>query len=558
MSKQSNTAAAKKKKRRTRVRVGRIVVLFFGVLLVAALVGGAAFVVDLLKGNDIYEGVHVGIVDVSGMNRRKAIDAVTAVYGGSAARQDLVIRIGDKNFTLSAEECPITYDLERSVTNACQYGRTGSIFTRIADVWRAKEEGAKVEMPVEVNDVTLLKQMEAISQSVKVDYRPSGYTYENGELLVDKGLAGYGVDATKLTEAVRSHLISGELGVVELALGIEQPLPLDWDAIAALVKTEIREPSLDLTRDPTGNTILPGQPGRSLDVEAAKAMVEAANGPIVVPVKSVAPLMSDAEYQSMIFRDILGTAYSTFNASNKDRTTNVKLAANFCNDTVLLPGQVFSYNDVVGPRTEERGFKKASVYVGDTVQNGLGGGICQVTSTLYLATLYSDLEIVERYNHSRDVPYVPDGLDATVVYGSKDFKFKNNGEFPIRIQMIVRNNKLTVNVYGTQTVPGKQVKMEVVELSRDPAKLKEVLDTSMAPGTYRISGSVYDGYKSQSYRVVYINGVEYSRTEEAISKYTRYDYTATKYYNPAPAGPETPQPGTGGGVAEGGNEPDPA
>jgi vancomycin resistance protein YoaR len=268
--------------------------------------------------------------------------------------------------------------------------------------------------------------------------------------------------------------------------------------------------------------------------------------------------MSDAEYRSMIFRDILGTAYSTFNASNKDRTTNVKLAANFCNDTVLLPGQVFSYNDVVGPRTEERGFKKASVYVGDTVQNGLGGGICQVTSTLYLATLYSDLEIVERYNHSRDVPYVPDGLDATVVYGSKDFKFKNNGEFPIRIQMIVRNNKLTVNVYGTQTVPGKQVKMEVVELSRDPAKLKEVLDTSMAPGTYRISGSVYDGYKSQSYRVVYINGVEYSRTEEAISKYTRYDYTATKYYNPAPAGPETPQPGTGGGVAEGGNEPDPA
>ena len=123
---------------------------------------------------------------------------------------------------------------------------------------------------------------------------------------------------------------------------------------------------------------------------------------------------------------------------------------------------------------------------------------------------------------------------------------------------IVRNNKLTVNIYGTQTVPGKQVKMEVVELSRDPAKLKEVLDTSMAPGTYRISGSVYDGYKSQSYRVVYINGVEYSRTEEAISKYTRYDYTATKYYNPAPAGPETPQPGTGGGVAEGGNEPDPA
>ena len=528
-------------KRKRRKVVGIVAAVLSAVLVMAA----GIFVVLMMWGNDIYPGVHVGVVDVSGLSRRQAIDAVAAKYSGSAAQQDLIIKVGDQSFTLSAAECPIRYEPERAVTEAGQYGRSGSLLQRIADVWRARRKGISLDLPLTVDDVTLLKQMEAIARAVQVDYRPSGYTYENGELIVDKGVAGYGIDAGELCALVRAHLLAGKTDAVEVSLTMEEPAPLDWDALAALVKTQVREPALDLEKDPTGNTILPGQPGRSLDVTAAKAMVEASENPVSVPILLTDPDMTDRAFQATIFRDVLGSASSTFNPNNQNRTTNVTLAADFCNNTVLMPGEVFSYNAVVGPRTAERGFKEASVYIGASVEDGLGGGICQVTSTLYLATLYADLEIVERFNHSRDVTYVPDGLDATVAWGSKDYRFKNNTEYPIRVQTIVKNGKLTVNIYGTQTVPGKEVRMEVVELSRDPALVKDVLDPTLEPGTETFSGTRYDGYKTQSYRVILINGQEVSRREEAYSSYQRYDYTVTRRYNPAVEEPETDEPVSG-------------
>ena len=551
MSKHTNKAGARAEKSvatRNRRKLAGLAVAGAAAVLVVAF---AVFAVWLLQDNTIYQGVHVGTVDVSGMSRRQAMDAVTAQYGGSAAQQDLIIKVGDKSFTLSAKECPVSYDLERAVTAACQYGRDGNLFSRIAKVWRARSKGASVELPLNVDNVTLLKQMEAIAQAVKVDYRPSGYTYENGELKVDKGAAGYGIEVTKLTSAVRENLMAGKNEAVEMPLGMEQPLPLDWDALAALVKSEVREPSLDLQKDPTGNTVLPGVPGRTLDVVAAKAMVEASEGPVSVPILTVDPVMKDADLKAILFRDVLGTATTSLSTSSSNRTTNVKLAADFCNNTVLMPGEVFSYNTIVGPRTAERGFKKASVYVGTTVQNGLGGGICQTSSTLYMATVFADLEIVERYNHSRDVLYTPDGQDATVVWGSKDYRFRNNTEYPIRIQAAVtgsgKNKVVTVTIYGTQTVPGKEVKMETEVLSWNKAQPKRVLDTSLAPGTEKQSGVWYHGYTSQTYRVTYVDGVEVSRVKEAYSKYTRYDNTVTIRYNPAVV---TPDPGTGGGTVD--------
>ena len=549
-TKQAGAHADKAVTTRSRGKIIGIVAVSLVVLLVAGAVGFSAW---LLQGNGIYQGVHVGEVDVSGMSRRQALDAVTARYAGSAAQQDLAIKVGDQTFTLSAEECPVSYNVERAVTAACQYGHQGNIIRRIKDVWNARQKGACVELPLNLDETTLQKQMDAIAQAVKVDYRPSGYSFVDNTLTVDKGHVGYGIDATKLAGVVRDHLMAGKTEAVEVALGIEQPLALDWDAIAAVVKKDPQNPYLDLEKDPTGGTVVPGKVGYALDVTAVKAMVEASDGPVVLPVQTIQPEISNESFKNNLFRDLLGSASSTFSTSNKNRTTNVKLAAQFCNNVVLMPGDEFSYNTVVGPRTIERGFKEADIYVGSSVEKGLGGGICQVTSTIYLATLYADMEIVERSNHSRDVSYVPDGLDATVAWGSKDFRFKNNSEYPVRVQTTVKNNRLTVEIYGTQTVPGKEIKMRVVELSRDPAVNKMVLDTSLAPGTQKASSNVYDGFKTQSYRQVWINGVMVSETKEAYSSYKRYDYTTTIRYNPAvetPA-PDADAPASGGDTTGG-------
>ena len=191
------------------------------------------------------------------------------------------------------------------------------------------------------------------------------------------------------------------------------------------------------------------------------------------------------------FPDVLGQYVSYYNAALYDRSTNVELAAKSINGKVLMPGEVFSYNATVGPRTAERGFKVATIFVGGETAQGLGGGICQTSSTLYSAVLHADLDIVERTNHSLKVTYVPNGMDATVSWGSLDFKFKNSTKYPIRIQCEYGGGTLKVSVMGTK---------------EDKSKSIEVISEG--------SGSIYNTYK-----IYYENGVEVNRKFIARSVY---------------------------------------
>ena len=142
--------------------------------------------------------------------------------------------------------------------------------------------------------------------------------------------------------------------------------------------------------------------------------------------------------------EVLGRYKTSFNPGEKNRTINLKLAAAAINGQVIQPGKTFSFNKTVGPRTRERGYLEATIFVGGKKEQGLGGGICQVSSTLYNAVLKSKLKVVERHTHSLPVTYVPTGKDATVSYGYLDFRFQNNQKYPIKIQAVVNKNTLDI------------------------------------------------------------------------------------------------------------------
>ena len=178
-----------------------------------------------------------------------------------------------------------------------------------------------------------------------------------------------------------------------------QPEALSAQAIAQEVNREGTEPSLDLENDPTGRTVTPGTEGVEVAVSAIQAALDSGDRITTVQCTVTPPKYTAAEYKALLFRDVLGEYSSSFNAGNVGRTTNVLLATDFCNGVILRPGDIFSYNNAVGPRTYERGFKDAIVYVGASAEDGVGGGICQVSSTLYNAVLYANLEIVERACH---------------------------------------------------------------------------------------------------------------------------------------------------------------
>ena len=191
--------------------------------------------------------------------------------------------------------------------------------------------------------------------------------------------------------------------------------------------------------------------------------------------------------------------------------------------TILMPGETFSYNKIVGERTAAKGYKPATVYVGGLDKQELGGGICQLASALYYCTLYSNLEVVYRTNHRFAVTYVPHGLDATVAWGSIDYKFKNNTDYPIRISAYTEGTNLIVVFYGTKA-DDSYVEMETRRLSSTPYSTVYQIDESLPAGETKTVTSAYTGYKYEVYRCVYDgDGTLISRTFENTSTYAYRD-----------------------------------
>jgi len=152
---------------------------------------------------------------------------------------------------------------------------------------------------------------------------------------------------------------------------------------------------------------------------------------------------------------------------------NVHLAAALLCGIVVKPGEVFSQNEAIGPYTEDKGFEKGPTYIGTTLTTTIGGGVCKVASTLYNVAVLSNLKIVERHNHSMPVPYVPYGQDATVSYGTKDLKFKNDTGSNIMIWAQGIDNVLYIAFYGSQPGPDVQWEHEVLEIRKAPVLYKE-------------------------------------------------------------------------------------
>ncbi|WP_099157861.1 VanW family protein [Virgibacillus ndiopensis] len=174
---------------------------------------------------------------------------------------------------------------------------------------------------------------------------------------------------------------------------------------------------------------------------------------VKVPTRTIYPRV-DSELLASIHVNEIGNYVTYFKQSNKERSHNIDLAAEAINNYVVFPGEIFSFNKIVGKRTKEKGYKRAPVIVKGELAEDIGGGICQVSSTLYNAVDLAGLEVVERYSHSRSVPYVPPGRDATVSWYGPDFSFKNKYNQPVLIRAQSSNGKMHVKIYSSEDISG--------------------------------------------------------------------------------------------------------
>ena len=528
----ASSAKRKRKNAATLVGAGLIVLIVLGAL---GFCGYTAY--SVLMGGDIFPGVRMGECDLSGMDRAEARSALEKAYGDSAIDAVIDIQAGDQLFTLSADECGLVYDIPASIDQAYAYGRQGGFIYRARQYWSTRRDPQQMELVTVLDRNVLQTRVDEVAAAVEQPMAPSSYSYADGVISLDKGQTGYSLDKEHLYAALDNKLRTADFTPMEAVRKEAHPQALNAAVIAAAVNCDVVQTTLDLEADPTGGTVREGTLGVNVTESALNAAIASANRHETVQCTLTQPDYTAAEYKALLFRDVLGQCTTDFNPGNKGRTTNVLLATDFCNGVILMPGQVFSYNDSVGPRTYERGFKDATVYVGNSAEDGVGGGICQVSSTIYYAALRADLKIVERYAHSRMVTYVPLGEDATVAWGSKDFKFENNTPFPMKVVTSHKTNTLTVKLYGTQT-QNKTVKIETTQLSKTPFEVVYELDETLPLGTEEVKSNGYTGYKTESWRVVYIDGVEVSRTLENKSTYKKYDKVIL--HNPKPEEPVAP------------------
>ena len=305
---------------------------------------------------------------------------------------------------------------------------------------------------------------------------------------------------------------------IDLSTEEKEPEPIDLDKVYSEVHTEPKDAYY--TKDPF--TLYPHVDGIDFDIsmEEAKKLLEENKEEYVIPLKITKPDITTDEIGSEGFPDLLGTYKTYYNSSNKDRTTNLRLASNKIDGTVLMPGETFSYNKVVGERTIAAGYKEAPIYAGGKVVDGIGGGICQVSSTLYNAVIFTNLDIVSRTNHRFVPSYVTAGRDATVVYGSIDFKFKNTRKYPIKIESSVSGGVAKVSIYGMKEEKEYDVKIETKITGSIPTKTVYEEDSTLPAGKEKVVQKGHKGTYSEAYKVVYYNGKVVSRTLLSKDKYS--------------------------------------
>lgn len=202
-------------------------------------------------------------------------------------------------------------------------------------------------------------------------------------------------------------------------------------------------------------------------------------------------------------KDKLGEFTTWFRLSDVNRVNNIKLASANANNFIILPGETFSINKEIGPRLESTGFKLAHVIMNNRFVDGIGGGICQVSTTLYNAVLFSDLKIIQRDHHSIPSTYVPVGRDATVSGDVKDLKFQNNTSSPIYVMNEIRKNSLTFSIYGKKTDRYKKVIVKTQILRYIPTKTITVKDPTLPRGQVLLDVTPHPGYKVRSYKEIY-------------------------------------------------------
>lgn len=407
------------------------------------------------KDNTISNGVYIAGIDVSGMTKEEAADAINE-YLEELGNKTITFVIDTNEVEVSALELGLECTNTDVVEDAVNLGKTGNIIQRYKALKDLQRENKEYELELTFDDTAIENIINEKCIVFNVDPVDASIKRENGKFVVTDGQTGVGVD------------VSGSV---------------------KLVADSLKEWNKDNT---------------SIDLA----------------VELVQPKATKEDFDKV--NDVLGTFTTSYTSSGTARSANVDNGARLVNGTVLLPGETFSTYEAISPFSVENGYYLAGSYLQGQVVDSLGGGICQVSTTLYNTVLRAELEVTERHNHSMIVGYVDPSADAAIAESAgKDFKFVNTTDAPIYIEGVTSGKKITFSIYGHETrQSNRTVEYKSVTLTTtEPVGAKYVLDGTLLFGQQKQTQAPHTGYTAKLYKHVYIDGKETEVTEVNYSSY---------------------------------------
>lgn len=553
----------------------------------------------------IFDNVYFMDRNLGGMTQQEAEAAIES-RADELYSQSLTVELQDRSLVLTPENTKARIDSAAVAQAAFDYGRDGNMFQRakarsaaalsshtlnVTDYLSVDEVyireavdqlGADINRPLIQTTVTVTgqkpdmtkyalpvpedeeeddeedeeeqeqqEQQEQEQEPTVIGVNPDEpYYLEDGQIMtIEMGISGQELDTESLYTQILAAYTEGNLTTISTTYTVTEPDPIDVNALFTEHCSAPINAEMDLETYVASLETL----GYGFVVEELQAQIDGSEEGqlITTEFQVLVPEHTKTSLEAALFKDVL-VSIKTSHVSNWKRTRNLELACEAIDGYILKPDATFSFNNVVGERTEEKGYQEATVYSGMNSVEELGGGVCQVASTLYYGALLADFEIVERRVHTFAVTYVEYGMDATVYWGHLDFQFKNNTGYPVKIRTSVHDGYVWLEYIGTET-KDYYIEMEWVQESKEDWETVEVELTKENAEKYadfEIGDTIvspYTGRKGNTYKLKYDKETDelLSREWEAYSSYTKRDkqvLVGSKEPEPTEPKPTEPEP----------------
>ncbi len=465
----------------------------------------------LFSADRIISGVYINNIHVGTHTISEASLLLNDKYTDNLDEITYTLICGAESTAFTLTDIEYKYDINKAVDKAASVGKKGNIIKRISTFFKVRKNYLHLPLEYSYNSELLEEIINGLYTKVYSPVKQADIIVHDYDLIVRSGAAGTYFDKSSALKSIMDILTDPKSTEINIELHRTHPSPIDADS----VYNALYLPPLNARYVVEDNAVSVTEhvPGRNVERLLLAAFLgealSAQNSESVLKLSAIEPEHTKEELESVLFRDVLGTMASSFSTDtqiNKNRAVNISLATDKIAGLILAPGDKFSFNNVVGPRTKQAGYLSAFVYLAGKVVEDTGGGICQVSSTLYNAVLKSDLKIVTRWNHYYTVSYVPLGTDATVSYNSVDFVFENSTEWPVKIDAVIsEDNKLEFTITGTRQDYERVIEIVPEVIKEIDFAIRYVDDETLEPGKTKLVQEGKKGYVVNTYRIVKVN-----------------------------------------------------